>query len=223
MCLPTLSLALPGPCRIHLRTRIRSASSGYSDSIYTVLELVAWHRLKTIHPSNTTLLNATEVASISGRAARLPLFDAGRDHARWLRAQLRKHGSPGRAYVTTFLHRLAIDLRDPAIVREAFAALDAIGASQQRETQESRRMHGAKARDSTHLRHHTEAVYRPTGRIRKELIPETAQWDYGWIDNRAVERRPRVGQPPLSKWHPGPTVSRDFLKAGLISDLHLDD
>lgn len=193
-----------------------AASSGYSDSLYTVLELVAWQRLKKIHPSNTVLLNATQVSSIAGRAARLPLFDAARDHARWLRSQLRKHGSPGRAYVATFLERLGIDLRDPSIVREAFAALGAIGATQQREAQQ-----GGPGDAGATGRHHTEAVYRPTDRRRKELVPETAQWDYGWIDNRAVEARPRVGQPPLSKWHPGPTITRDFLKPGLVSDLHV--
>ena len=84
-----------------------------------MLELVAWHRLKTIHPSNTTLLKPQGRLDL-GTRARLPIRRWARSRA--VRAQLRKHGSPGRAYVTTFLHRLATDLRDQAIVRRLCGA-----------------------------------------------------------------------------------------------------
>ena len=42
----------------------------YHDSLHTVLELTAWYATKTIHPSNTKLLNTMQVTSISGRAVR---------------------------------------------------------------------------------------------------------------------------------------------------------
>lgn len=45
-------------------------ASDYYDSLHTVLELAAWHASKTIHPSNTKLLNSMHVTSISGRTVR---------------------------------------------------------------------------------------------------------------------------------------------------------
>ena len=200
------------------------AGSDYSASLFTVLELVAWHKMKRIHPSNTVLLNAMQVTSIAGRSARLPLFDAGRDHARWLQATLRKHGSVGRAVCGVFLARLGVDLRNRRVVVEAFAALAAVAASAQQQD--------LAAPDQSPGTYST--FYAPRRELRAGNAPETTEWDYGWIADATKEGRPRVGKPPRSNWHPGPEteqatyrsqpfnrgppLSWDYIKPGLVSD-----
>lgn len=106
------------------------ASSDYSTSLFSVLELLTWHAWRKVHPANTVLLNAMQVTSVAGRHARVPLFDGGRNHSTWLRQQLKKHGAIGHAVVATFLKKARVDVRDGAMVREAFAALEAVAATQ---------------------------------------------------------------------------------------------
>lgn len=175
------------------------ASSDYCISLYTVLELATWHRWRTIHPSNTVLLNAMEVASVSGRTTRLPLLDVDRDHSAWLQGQLRKHGSPGREYCAAFLTHAGVDVREPQVVRGAFAALEAIAASAV-----------AQAADGSQQAH--ETYYAPHYGLPQD-------WDLGWATRPPTRGAPPAGldRPPLSKWHPGPHAPV-WLCPGLASD-----
>ena len=141
------------------------AASDYSDSLYTVLELMAWHASRRIHPSTTRLLSQADVTSIAGRTARVPLYDAARDHAQWLRRQLAKHGDVGRAVASAFCQRAGVDVRDARLLHSAFAALEALAATNETPAPSS---HYAP-------RHHWLADARPA-----------SDFDYGFITAHAT-------------------------------------
>ena len=221
-------------------------SSDYSDSLFTVLELCAWHVMKTIHPSNTRLLNAMAVTSVSGRSARLPLYDPKRDHVAWVRAQLRKHGSIGREYAAAFKSLLGVDVRDEGLVRTAFAALAAIAATPDSAGIETR----PEARPPKGLQPTLTSVgpansfptwYNPEGHTRRcglddaggrTPAPEIADYDYGWLEppggggstnppkHYPGGHPPYSGRIPDSLHHPGPRQPRQY--APLI-DRHLQN
>ena len=170
----------------------------YTTSIYTVLELLAWHTLKkTIHPTRVKVLNAMAVTSVSGRGARIPVFDPVRNHLDWLNAQYKKHGAVGREYAVAMRKLLpGCDVRDEAKVRGAFEALAAVVATHEMNTADGDEALGrvrAKPLPAAGLLGPTltkvgvadsiPSFYAPEGHKNgpPEAIKHTTAWDYGWI------------------------------------------
>lgn len=173
-------------------------AADYGTSLYTVLELMAWHAIKGLHPKNTCHLNVLSVKGIAGRAGvRLPIYDEGRDHGQWLRGQLRKHGEIGSVVIATFRERAKVDVRDAKAVASAFAALAAVSAS-------------AAAPPSYFAP--CSAGLLPSGRAPSDNV------SYGWID-RPREWPEPLGRPPLSRWTPPNAAGH--LYPGLVS--HADE
>ena len=212
-------------------------SSDYGDSLFTTLELLAWHTLKGIHPTTTVLLNAMAVVNVAGRHARLPLWDAGRDHVAWLRAQLRKHGSVGREAVAAFRELAGVDVRDAHLVKAAFSALAALAATPPTDptpvVEERRPPAGLQPtlqRVGPAGNHAT--WYQPTDHWTRGA-PERADWDYGWIEPHGEGgsthpprhfiggHPPNDGRPPMSGFKP--PAREVWLKPGLHSDLPFYD
>ena len=182
-------------------------SADYCQSLYTVLELLTWHKTKAIHPSNTALLNGVQVASVAGRRVRLPLYDETRDHRHWLRGQLVKHGEVGRAVAAAFREAAGVDVRDADAVRAAFRALDAIYATAEEGE-------------------HPDSFYDPRHHWRAD-VRRASDHDYGWIDEPRGKRPPSfaglapgVPWPPASRDHPPPEVHRVLTREGPRSYNH---
>ena len=184
------------------------AASDYSSSLFTVLELLTWHAWKGVHPGNTTLLNAMVLKNVAGAAVRVPLYDPMRDHPKWLREQLKKHGAIGHRCAEFFRAHAGVDVRDGAKVAEAFRALSDVGASSA--------LHDEGGWTQA-------ASYAPAGGFDAKA-PQESDWDYGWI-NPPAHRKPAPGRPPASEWirphedyyYAAMGTSRAHLKPGLVT------
>ena len=179
------------------------ATSDYSSSLFTVLELLTWHAWKGVHPGNTTLLNAMVLKNVAGAAVRVPLYDPTRDHPSGYASSSRSRA---------ISHRAEFSARTPAWTC-------ATAPRSRRLPRPERR--GRRARSTTKAAGRRRRAA-PAG-LRREG-PQESDWDYGWI-NPPAHRKPAPGRPPASEWirphedyyYAAMGTSRAHLKPGLVT------
>ena len=109
------------------------------------------------------------------------MHDAARDHGHWLRGMLTKHGASGRALINVFRDKAGVDVGDAMLVRQAFAALEAVAATVLED-----------ADPSYYVPKHRSTARRPN-----------SAFDFGWVDVPRKERdAPLHTRPPAGPKHP---------------------